>query len=346
MKRILRGEASVPMFAAMLGLSLLASEQVTAADLDASKGIPSQVDPVSDLNAHTAGTEAGWIDSIYFTSQVKMNGHDVGLLVATGRTPGSGGSVTITFTDQTTGVYKSYQSFVSESDYVWDVGKLNIKIPGLTWTGDSHAMSVQATTPWGSFNLNQQVTGPALNYVGSGVWPMLGATQNEFAYPHILTTGTVTLEGQMQQVSGESWLDRQWGGLPATRFRWTWMDISLSTGDHLAIWDVVGSTRENAFVTVLHPDGSYELAAVKPLAEDADQIWVSPSSGNSYPTRWRVEIPSLKAVLGVTYTGPQNQELNSSGFPSRMEITAAVTGTYESQPVVGKTYVEMVGEWR
>ncbi|MEU2421395.1 hypothetical protein ABZ619_10235 [Streptomyces sp. NPDC007851] len=64
---------------------------------------------------------------------------------------------------------------------------------------------------------------------------------------------------------------------------------------------------------VLHPNGSYELAAVKPLADHAVDTWSSPTSGKAYPTRRRLEIPSLKT-----------------------DLTMRVTG---------KNYVEMVGDW-
>lgn len=314
--------------------------------LDPEKGIPSLVDPVGDLNAQTPGPQPTWIDSIYFTSQVEIDGHDFGILVATGRIPDNGGSFTFTATDQITGWHKSKQALVSQDDYTWDTGKLDIELPSLTWTGDSKKMSVQATADWGSVDLQLEPQGPALVYVGSGVWPMLGATQSEFGYPSMRTTGTVTIEGTTHKVSGESWLDRQWGSLPTSKWRWTWMNISLSNGDKIAVWDILDDKNENAFATVLHPDGSYDLAAVRPVADGAGRIWISPTSGNAYPTRWRIEIPSLDTRLDVRVTGTEAQELDGQGIPARMDITAAVAGVHQGRRITGKTYVEMVGSWK
>ncbi|MCW8379698.1 lipocalin family protein [Streptomyces justiciae] len=342
--------------AAALGTASIATAQAaeplgsrsasSTGSLDPAKGLPSAVHPVSGVNAQTPGSGPTWIDSIYFTSQLEIDGHDFGLLVATGRLPGNGGSVTVTATDQVSGWHKSHQALVTEDDYTWDTGTLDIKAPTLTWTGDAQKMSVQATADWGSADLRLERQGPALVYLGSGVWPMLGATQYEFAHPSMRTTGTVTIEGKKHQVSGESWLDRQWGSLPTSKWRWTWMNISLSNGDKIALWDILDDKNENAFATVLHPDGSYDLAAVRPVAEGARRIWTSPTSGNAYPTRWRVEIPSLDTRLDVRVTGTEQQELDGHGIPARMDITAAVAGIHEGKRVTGKTYVEMVGSWK
>lgn len=43
---------------------------------------------------------------------------------------------------------------------------------------------------------------------------LLGDTQCEFALPSMRTSGTLTLNGKTQKISGESWLDRQWGETP------------------------------------------------------------------------------------------------------------------------------------
>ncbi|WP_418952367.1 lipocalin-like domain-containing protein [Streptomyces chartreusis] len=59
---------------------------------------------------------------------------------------------------------------------------------------------------------------------------MLGEIRYEFALPSMRTTGTLSVRGRSHRVSGESWLDRQWGRVPASpSMRWTWMNLS-STG--------------------------------------------------------------------------------------------------------------------
>jgi len=120
------------------------------------------------------------------------------------------------------------------------------------------------------------------------------------------------------------------------------MNLSLSNGDRVAVWGYAGSTG-NAWATVLHPDGSYDLAAVKPLADGAHRFWTSLTSGNSYPTRWTVDIPTLRTHLVVGITGSDAQEPEGD---KRYEGTASFTGTYEGKHVTGTNYVEVVGNWK
>lgn len=93
--------------------------------------------------------------------------------------------------------------------------------------------------------------------------------------------------------------------------------------------------------SVLHPDGSYELAAVRPLAQGASGFWTSPVTHKTYPTRWRIDIPALSSRLSVVITGPRGQE-----YPDgHVEGTAAVTGACKGTNVTGTTFVEMTGDW-
>jgi predicted secreted hydrolase len=336
---------------AVLSATALATAQADApvsspsarANASLGNGIPATVDASADLASQGA---EGKSDSIYFTSHVKSQGHTFGILVQTVNAVEADQRImAVSVTDETTGWYKNYQVPVAKDDYTWSTDGLNIKMPGLTWTGDAKKMSVQATTPWGALDLDFESEGPVLNYAGTGEFDMLGARQHEFALPSLRTTGTLTVQGRTHRVSGESWLDRQWGELPlGNSNHWTWMNLSLSNGDKVAIWDTVGDKKENSWATVLHPDGSYELAAVKPLAGGAHRFWTSPNSGNSYPTRWRVQIPSLKADLDVRITGTEAQELGSRPLV-RLEGTATTTGTYEGKRVTGHNFVEMVGAW-
>lgn len=321
-----------------------ADSAVTAADTGLlENGVPAFVDVATDLASQGV---AGKSDSIYFTSRVEAAGRKFGVLVHTVNAIEHDQRImAISVTDETTGWYKSHQVPVAKEDYTWSTEGLDIRMPGLTWTGDSKNMSVQASTPWGAFDFEFEAQGPDLIYAGTGEFDMLGERQYEFAIPALRTTGTLTAEGETLDVSGESWLDRQWGELPlGPSRRWTWMNLSLSNGDKVAIWEFVGDKR-NSWATVLHPDGGLELVAVKALADDASRFWTSSTSGNSYPTRWRVQIPSLQADLDVRVTGPDNQEL-ALGQLVRFEGTASTSGVYRGRRVTAHHFVEMVGDWR
>jgi len=53
-----------------------------------------------------------------------------------------------------------------------------------------------------------------------------------------LTTGTLTLDGSTKQVTGTSWLGRQWGDWSwDTLHKWTWTAVRPDNGQVLDLWD-------------------------------------------------------------------------------------------------------------
>jgi hypothetical protein len=317
------------------------SRVLTAA---ANGGVPALVKPATDLAAQVPGPEVTWVDSIFIAGRVRGGGHDFGILVHTLNFPNADQrKLFVSITDTTAGWYRNYAAVIPKNKFAWSRTGLRISMPGLTWTGSARQMQVKATTPWGSLNARFTPSGPVLNYSGIGLIGLLGDANYEYAFPVMRTVGTLTAAHRTRRVSGVSWLDRQWGPLPLMdrSMRWTWMNITLSGGDQLAIWDILDNRAENAWVTVQRPDGSYVVAAVSPLARGAGAFWTSPITRKSYPTRWRIDIPAVGARLGVAVTGPRGQE-----FPDgHVETTAAVTGRYNGRTVTGTTFIEMTGDW-
>lgn len=327
-----------------------ATPKVDSITASGATGIASMVDPATDLGRQPAGPEKTWFDSIYFTSSVKAKGHDFGLQVQARVLPNIAEARyrwTFAVTDKTTGWHKSYESFVAPDDFRWTQGKLDIKAPGLSWTGNSHRQAVRVATPFGALDIQMVPTGPALNYGSTGVFDLADVPAYEFALPQVRTSGTLAIGDRTYAIQGTSWVDRQWGELPDALTRWTWMDLSMPNGDKIAVWDAIGEKSEQNWATVLHPDGSYDVVEVEPLARDAAQPWTSPETGQKYPTRWKVRIPQLHTELSVKVTGTPAQEVQS-GTPEGgyMEATAAFDGTYNGKKVKGETYVELNGEWR
>ncbi|MEV7731697.1 lipocalin family protein [Streptomyces sp. NPDC088921] len=338
---------------ALLGAAALSTAQAVEQDKGSrttrvvNEGIPTTVDPAADLGAHTLSSDPTEVESIFTTSWVKGGGHDFGITLSTVTVPNVGRHVlSVSVTDVTTGWFKEYQVPVATKDLDWAKTGLDIKTPGITWKGTAQNMAVKARTPWGSLDLQLKAEGPALKAAGTGSFPLYGKTNYEYALPSMQTTGTLSVQNKNYKVSGETWLDRQWGPIDFndTSMRWTWMPIRLPNGDNLLLWDSVDSKGENAWATVVHPDGSYDLAAVTPLVEGAHRIWTSPTSGNAYPTRWSIDIPALKTHLSVRVIGPDAQEFTGAAG-ARYDGVATYSGIYEGKKVSGLTYAEMVGNW-
>jgi predicted secreted hydrolase len=339
--------------AAVVGTALLCVVMASSAQAASSSrflaamandGIPALVKPAADLAAQIPGPETTWVDSIFLAGRVRGGGHNFGILVHTLAFPNADQwKLFVAVTDTTTGWYRNYAAIIPKNQFAWSRKGLRIAMPGLTWTGSARRMQVNATTPWGSLKARFTPVGPVLNYSGNGLIGLLGDVNYEYAFPTMRTAGTLTAEGRTRRVSGVSWLDRQWGPLPLAdpSMRWTWMNITLSNGDQLALWDIVDNRAESSWGTVQRPDGSYEVVAVRPLAGGAGRFWTSKVTRKTYPTRWRIDIPAVGSRL-VVVTGPKGQEFRDG----HVEATAAVNGRYKGRKVTGTTYVEMTGDWK
>jgi predicted secreted hydrolase len=209
-------------------------------------------------------------------------------------------------------------------------------------------MHLTATLPEGSLDLQLNAEGPVLYDNGTGLFPLLGGSSYYYSLPNVKTSGTLTLGGETNKVTGTSWLDRQWGTWDWTQVdRWTWMAVQLDNGESINLWDLFGTQGEQHWATVLHRDGSESVVSVAPLAKDAADFQTSPTTGQRYAGKWTVRIPSLQTTLTVTAT-PTLQEIQAHVpfSPGINEAASTVTGIYQGRPVVGQAYVEQLGIWK
>lgn len=199
-----------------------------------------------------------------------------------------------------------------------------------------------------ALDLTFRQTGPVLANMATGLFPLLGDINYHYAFPTMTATGTITLDGRTLEVSGPSWLDRQWGMTPRfftpTPKKWIWFGVMLDNGDRISVWDVIENGRQHAFATVVHPDGGHEVVAVEPTEATASDPWTSPRTGHVYPSVWDVRIPQLDARL-LLDAQVKEQEFVSPSGAHKYEASASVTGTMHGEPVTGTVMIELVGDW-
>ena len=305
-------------------------------------GFPTFVHLPADQAAHT-GVAAEWW---YTVGHIWAGQHEYGYevqLTASGFTQ-------IALTDVTSDTYASQQSVYLPTQVSVSTSSLHVQMPDASLSGPLNDMHLKADLPhgMGTLDLTLDAVGPTLYDNGTGLFPFLGGTSYYYSLPKLRTAGTLTVNGATQHVSGVSWLDRQWGTWDWTKLhRWTWMALQLGNGQSLDLWDLIDTTGEGHWATVLNPDGSERVVSVEPLAPGASHFETSPTTGQRYAGQWVVRIPSLKATLTVT-AQPVLQEI-VAGLPFTPgidEADAAVHGVYQGRPVTGKAYVEQFGIWR
>ena len=306
-------------------------------------GLPVLIDPAANLTYDPRQPNQSW----YVTGHVTAGGHRYGFLAhyLNAGFGTQGGAVTrVSIVNEDTGWYTKSELALPPATGLSDKQGVDIHTDNITWTGDAEQMTLHAKVPEGSIDVTLRPRGSTLYNMGTGYFPMFGDANYpnyEYALPTVDTVGTLTFNGRTEKAAGQSWVDRQWGPLPdlsTGRASWSWMNLNLSNGDKISVWNQKYDQQAN-FATILKPDGTQTLAEAT-LTPDKSTLWTSPTTGNRYPTRWQVTIPGEHATLNVTVNA-KNQELLVPG--PGYEGSAAVTGTYDHRPVTGTTYIELTG---
>jgi len=130
-----------------------------------------------------------------------------------------------------------------------------------------------------------------------------GFASEYYSQPRLAVAGAVTLDGREEAVRGEAWLDREVGSsqLGPGQVGWDWFALRLADGRDLMIYLLrrADGAVDHARGTLVEADGAPRLLDAGELRVAAAGRWRSEASGASYPSGWRVEVPSAGLALDV-----------------------------------------------
>jgi predicted secreted hydrolase len=317
---------------------------------------PPLFDPASCLRYLPNGMRNSWFFIGYLETKA---GHRLNCLVhqIIDSMPGEPVKIAsiLNITDITNRTYRSEEKIYAAGEITLDSERMRNITPSSTIEGDQHAIHVQADFGWGALEFNADFPGRIMMNGGAGVFAFLGGTPTvQYSIPWGTGSGWVVLDGVRHEATGRFWFDRQWGlsqglmGQAGTavgaKDNWVWMDLNLSNGLVMGLWDIAANGQRFSWVTVLHPDGTHVVAEIEPVADGASAVWTSPASGQRYPTRFKVRVPALDCTLHVVAV-MEAQEIVSPTEP-KYEGVATVSGTYGGESVTGFTLIELMGNWR
>ncbi len=191
---------------------------------------------------------------------------------------------------------------------------------------------------------------PALhNEIGWLAGPTTGWTYY-YSRPRMAAEGKLELGDSTLTVSGNVWMDHQWGeffvlGHPAG---WQWFGIQLDDGTDLMVTQTrdVDGEIDALYGSLISPDGS--LTSIHHGAGELELVtegsWTSPHTGARYPNGWIVNLPEPGINLEITPV-VADQEIASTRPESAVywEGKVSVTGTRGGNPVTGDGFVELTG---
>jgi predicted secreted hydrolase len=158
------------------------------------------------------------------------------------------------------------------------------------------------------FELTLQATQPPLLQGERGFsrkGPDPRAASHYYSLPHLQVSGTVSVGGERESVSGQAWFDHEWSSdyVDERARGWDWMGINLKDGGALmafrmrdsasggARWAAATLRRSPAQnATSLAGAGEVKTFEPEEVTWTPLATWRSPRTGVEYPVRWQVKV--------------------------------------------------------
>lgn len=115
-----------------------------------------------------------------------------------------------------------------------------------------------------------------------------------YSHPAMTVTGTLTIDGRLVNVSGDSWFDHQWGGYGKCYMAWDWFSMRLDDGSSVMLYNMKDSHLNDILsqrnLTYIDPKGKVSWW----YGEDAANLtvtrwWTSDLFGFKYPLDWVID---------------------------------------------------------
>ena len=176
-----------------------------------------------------------------------------------------------------------------------------------------------------------------------------GNASHYYSMTRMPTKGTLVIDGERIAVTGESWMDHEFGTsfLEPEQRGWDWMSIQLSDNRELMLYQLRradGSRDPRSSATLVDQAGKTTHLVNADFTMTPGKATFTSKNGAVYPVEWAVSIPSQRIELTVT-TPLKDQELSLVGSTgiAYWEGIIDVNGRSGSQAVRGSGYLEMTG---
>ncbi len=219
----------------------------------------------------------------------------------------------------------------------------------LDWNGAAFDLAMADRARGIAFRLATRPAKP-LVFQGPNGWSRKGegpnAASQYYSFTRLRTAGTLTLDGRAWTVSGESWMDKEFGSnqLGEHQVGWDWFSLQLADGRELMLYLLRDRSGAVDFAqgTVVSASGRARHLAREEWRVRATARWKSPESGAEYPARWEIELPGEALRVEVV---PQlaDQENRSLLVRDLFYWEGAVRVLGPDGSPAGRGYVELTG---
>ena len=175
-----------------------------------------------------------------------------------------------------------------------------------------------------------------------------GNASHYYSLTRMPTRGTIVVDGERFEVTGDSWMDHEFGTsfLEKEQQGWDWLAIQLADGRELMLYQLRradGSRDPRSSGTLVDRQGRATHLASQNFTLTPSGATFRAPSGAVYPIGWAIQVPDAQLTLDVT-TPLADQELSTQGAGvSYWEGLIDVKGTSGANAISGRGYLEMTG---
>lgn len=164
-----------------------------------------------------------------------------------------------------------------------------------------------------------------------------------YSFTRLQTRGEIIKHGQHINVSGWSWLDREWStsALGTDQVGWDWFSLQLNDQHELMFYRLRkqnGETDPHSAGKWVMPGGESQSLVATDVVMQPLHYWTSPT-GRRYPVSWKLQIPRLQQQLVVeALLDDQEMATGIYYWEGAVKVSNAATND-----LLGYGYLEMTG---
>lgn len=172
-----------------------------------------------------------------------------------------------------------------------------------------------------------------------------GQASYYYSMTRLRTSGSLTVDKHIYQVSGLSWMDHEFSSnsLSSEQSGWDWMGLQLSDGADLMVYRLRNKSGRTDYLsgTRITSDGNPHYLSASDIQLEGSHPWTSSSSGGVYPQQWKLHINGMPELLVTSAMAGQELITSASTNVTYFEGVAHVSDA--NGHALGAGYLEMTG---
>lgn len=237
----------------------------------------------------------------------------------------------------------------SENEYAEGNLDLNWGNADRWWRTDPNNPTYRLASVGAEIALNLDLVSekPPLLVGGDGLIVWINKGSHYYSLTRLRVEGDLEIKGVTIPVEGIGWMDHLWGDFQVNR-GWDWFSVQLDNEAELIFWQIVNEDEsvDSGDLTVYFPDET--LFNTHDFTLQKLETWISPHSGRSYGTRWRMveEKNDIDLTIEARFDDQEIEGMDFIPITTFWEGNTLISGTFQGKPAAGVGYAELPRPWK